>query len=232
MNIPQNVDNLIFKLLKGQYNKNTQSVSYNLEAKEEEINWYLGTYYPRSFIEAYETFHSLCKEQIIKDIFQDKKEINILDVGSGTGGYLLGIVNAIRDILGDKEIFAIAIDGNELALQYQKKISELMNDENLLLETMVSNLPRDNFIPRIKEMLSFQGLKYDIIVTSKFISEYFNNPLYGNSYNHVTQGLYKDFLLLAENWLQKDGITIVNDITNGVKNDFRNDSIFIPSLPL
>lgn len=78
-------------------------------ATEEDVKVYLGTYYPRSFIEAYETFHDLCNVQIVKDMFQNKREINIVDVGSRSGWYLSGIIYALREILRDKRtVHAIA----------------------------------------------------------------------------------------------------------------------------
>lgn len=228
VDLPPDIDNAISQL-GGRYNLRPKRVLCNLRATEEDVRVYLGTYYPRSFIEAYETFHDLCNVQIVKDIFQNKREINIVDVGSGSGGYLSGIIYAIRAILGDKKVHAIAIDGNKLVLDYQVKMSQLIYDDNVLLETRVSNLPRDNFISSIDEILNCYKFKYDIIVTSKFISEYYSNPFPsdGEEYND-TQGLYKDFLLLAEKWSQENGIVIVNDVT--VKKRVNGKITFVPNI--
>lgn len=231
MEIPQDLDEVIFEKLHGRYDPRPEEVSFNLNAGEEQIQWYLGTYYPRSYVEAYETFRNVIRSEVILNSFCDKREIIILDIGSGTGGYLAGVIHAIRDSIGPKDIISIAIDGNENALKYQKEISDELADINLILELNKINLDRETFVTELSHLLARYTFKYDIIICSKFLSEFFRNPRYDSSYNARTQGLYRDFLFLAEKWLQSEGMSIINDVTISV-NDAIGQSpyLFIPKI--
>ena len=96
MKFPTELENFIIDDLKAIYDPDFYEAQDNLNANEEKLNIYLGTYFPRSFTEINSISSELFHNDHIKNIFE-KNEINILDIGSGTGGNLLGLLWSMKN---------------------------------------------------------------------------------------------------------------------------------------
>jgi len=121
--LPVYIDELIFNKLNAKYKPDYTKFNKNLYLNQDENLIYLGTYFPRSYAESYLIFTNLFNNSIINETYLDKQEINILDIGSGTGGNLLGLLMGIIENLSDKiNINILAIDGNQYSLKILQKI--------------------------------------------------------------------------------------------------------------
>jgi len=121
LNINPKLEKYIFDELGAVYQIDPENVSCNL-ANDREANLnYLGTYFPRSFVESYNIYTNLFSNGCIKRAFLERETINILDIGSGTGGNLIGLLQVLNDTYRDKNIGIYSIDGNDIALEYQRR---------------------------------------------------------------------------------------------------------------
>lgn len=96
--LPQWVDDLIFDELKAEYAPDHIRFEYNLNLDSKEVLTYLGTYFPRSYAEVYHLFSKLLFAKEQKTFMGEKNTLNILDLGCGTGGEILGLLNYIREM--------------------------------------------------------------------------------------------------------------------------------------
>ena len=94
--LPIWLDNYIFNDLKAQYSPNHERFDFNLDLSESDILKYLGTYFPRSYGESFCIFDNLFQNKLYNAIFNAHDNvINIVVVGCGTGGDLLGLLTII-----------------------------------------------------------------------------------------------------------------------------------------
>jgi len=188
-----------------------EDVKITLNYGEEELKWYLGTYWPRSFIEAREIFNDLLKNEVIKGIFQSKKELWILDIGSGTGGNLIGFLWFMKENFPDKEIYIIALDGNENALGYQKKFLNEFFGTNSDCQNILIKFNPHQFKNQLKDGLEKYEGYFDIAMSFKFISELI--CLVHRREGEYNHNFYKDIIEVVSKSLKEDGLFILLDVT-------------------
>ena len=215
--LPEEVEDFIFKdLLKGfQVCPDHEAVRNNLYADEAEVKNYLGVYFPRSFVEAYEICTDLFAEKNIDSMLKDKKGIYILDIGSGSGGNLMGLLWRLKEMnFINKVVGILSIDGNNISLDYQKKIIKIFFP-CLALETRKENfISEKDFKIKMNRILSEYGFQFDIVTSFKFVSEM------------QSCDLYKIIVKLVSRYLKEDGLFILNDLTCEYSNS--NGELFIP----
>ncbi len=95
--LPKYIDNFIFNELKGYYEVG-QNVDNNLHNDENANKRYIGTYFPRSLIESFSIFFELYQNTIIKQNLDNKPTLKILDIGTGTGGNILGLMHFFKKL--------------------------------------------------------------------------------------------------------------------------------------
>ena len=124
MRLPKWLDNLIFNELGAKYYPRYADMTNVDDDKEKTLN-YLGTYFPRSFAEAYCIFNDFFKKHSFD--YKDKTEFSVFDFGCGTGGEIVGLLTALNEHFPSlKKVHIIALDGNQFALSiYDKIITEL-----------------------------------------------------------------------------------------------------------
>lgn len=128
--LPKWLDNFIFNTQNARYSPDFKRYSTNLEYTKEEVEVYLGTYFPRSYAESFCIMNDLMQNEDYFNTIKNKNTISILDIGSGTGGNLIGLLYAFRKSIYIKKLFKITVvDGNELALKYLKTIVEAFAEE-------------------------------------------------------------------------------------------------------
>lgn len=218
--IPSEIENAIFNDLNGIFRRVPSSAHQNLNSDYEQQKINLGTYFPRSFSEAYTLFKDMFF--IYNKNLENKKEIYILDIGSGTGGNLLGLLWFIKDAFKDfskMKITVVSIDGNDQALDIQASLFEKFFPDNIDLVLVNNLISRENLKSDLVDILD--GFKFDIIMTFKFVNElYRDSAMY-----YSNKGMYTKLLETLDCLLDAHGIFILADVTDKTKFD-----IYIPKL--
>lgn len=115
--LPQWLDKYIFNDLKAEYAPNFQRFEYNLDLNEDDNLKYLGTYFPRSYAEVFCIFDNIFQNKQYQKLLSPKKYLNILSVGCGTGGDLIGLITVIEKHYPQiSKIDIWALDGNKDSL--------------------------------------------------------------------------------------------------------------------
>ncbi len=210
MELPNYLQKIIFDEFKGFF-KNGENVEENLSNDNKQNRRYLGTYFPRSYAESYNLFNNVFSNEDVLNTLIQKDQINILDIGSGTGGELIGLLHALKAHgLDDKDIYLHTIEGNEDAISYY---IQLIHASAKFLNLNIKCFPKQLILGK-QEMIATQldyefsdGIKYDIILSFKFISE-----LYNRDYNNY-KGTYSLFADTLSNYLADEGLLILQDVT-------------------
>lgn len=163
---PSELDSYIFNDLKAIYSPDFEEAYINKDTDIEHQKKNLGTYFPRSFMEAYCIFLDLYANEYIKNMFE-KNEFFIMDIGGGVGGNLFGLLwfmkNHIKNFKS-KRIHVVSLDCNDCALDIQEKIIKMFFLENTDFYSKNPNLSRDNFnemVKSVSEDYRFINQSYD-----------------------------------------------------------------------
>lgn len=224
MKFPAELENYLFNDLKAVYDPNFVEAKNNLNANEEKLNKYLGTYFPRSFTETNLIFSELLCNDHIKKIFE-KNEINILDIGSGTGGNLLGLLWSMKDLykkFEHKDIYITSIDGNDEALNIQKKLINNFFPNNVTFHSKKYKVDHNNIYYNLDFLFDSYNFKFDIIMAVKFVNE-----IYRKEYS-TNRGIYELLTETVSNYLNNDGLFILADVTYRIENN--NDCSYLPKI--
>lgn len=210
--LPVELEYFIFQVLGGKY-ETKQNVDDNLDNDEKKNLLYLGTYFPRSYAESYKISDNLFKNNIIKYKYSSSTEISILDIGSGTGGNLMGLLYAVKNNLPSvKSVNILSIDGNDIALGIQKKIinhCHQMLNLSINIEYRKQIFLPQNLFAELTNIISNSSFsKFDIVMSWKFINEFYNKVI-----TNACE-LYKSFLIFTEKYLTDKGLSILLDVTS------------------
>jgi len=208
--LPAYLDKAIFCEHKGLYNIRPTKVERNLFNSPEDNRYYLGTYFPRSFAECAVLTSDLLRHRRINSALLKKRELRILDLGSGTGGNLLGLLHVLHEAGYPKNpIRIVSKDGNAYALSHQlalvRKFEEY-SGRNIILEQREETYTSTESISKSLRELSTDG-GFDIIMSFKFVSEFFNTD-----YREFSD-LYHVIVKECETLLSDTGILMLVDVT-------------------
>ena len=215
--IPHWLDLALFNNLSAVYSPEHKKFEYNLDIDSEDVKVYLGTYFPRSYAEAFCIFDDLFKSRQYMEEFKSVPVINILDYGCGTGGELIGLVVALsKHVFTSKTINIFAIDGNNDAIKALKKLIEILSS-NVRHKISLTCL---NKTITCEEDFQISGVpECHFILNSKMVCELISKKITdGNCYYKIADSLAK---LLADN-----GILYILDVTT--KDEHSN--LFYPQL--
>ena len=232
LNINTELEAYIFEELGSMYAIDPEGVKNNLHNDYETCLKYLGTYFPRSYIESYNIFSNLLSNYHIRDTFKYKDSIDILDFGSGSGGNVFGLIDALENglILDDMKIRIYCVDGNRSMLAILDKIfHKIYKKLNIELTTIEKEFRgREDFETEAENIIRRYQKKYDIITSFKFVSEFYNADYNKNS------GMYRAIAEVGYNNLKEKGLIVIEDITTPIHNSSDLQSIsgdsFIPAL--
>lgn len=202
--LPKWLDNLLFESLNARYSPDWQRFDRNLDLCDDEIKIYLGTYFPRSYAESFCILDSLLNNSIYSKHLKTKSEITLLDIGTGTGGNLIGLMSAISKHCQSLERVTIhGFDGNSRALDAARIILRAFS---LQMPFKVDIILTPHIVSQ--NNLPFPPSKlYDFITTSKIGSEIIASSE-GNFDN-----FYYEFLKSYANLLSDFGILLILDVT-------------------
>jgi len=215
--IPHWLDLALFNHLSAVYSPEYKKFEYNLDIDSEDVKVYLGTYFPRSYAEAFCIFDDLFKSRQYMEELKRVPVINILDYGCGTGGEIIGLVVALsKHISTSKTINIFAFDGNNNAINALKNLIEILSSN---VRHKISLTCLNNTIS-CEEDFQISGIpQCHFILNSKMVCELISKKITnGNCYYKVADSLAK---LLAGN-----GILYILDVTT--KDEHSN--LFYPQL--
>lgn len=146
-----------------------------------------------------------------------------MDIGSGTGASIIGILDyfAQNNLHGNIKITVYSVDGNENALQYQNKLFQSCLENSKLKAELIQTckkfpLQEKDFKAELYDIMEEFDQTYDIIITSKFLSELYDVK------NKNARNLYFNFASVASEYLCRDSLLILSDVT------IRTQAEFIP----
>ena len=204
--LPQWLDNLIFEQLGAKYCRSNSDMTVIDWDKNDVLN-YLGTYFPRSYAESYCIFSYLF--QTYPSIFCQNEEISVFDFGCGTGGEIIGLVDAITMYCSKLKIVNVtAFDGNMHALRmYERIFEESKYHLNFEAKTKVVPLEIEDFYD-LSVLLSVLHGNFDIIMTFKAICEFVTKDRFetNNPYAHIVRSFIPK--------LKTGGVILLDDVTS------------------
>lgn len=212
--LPIWLDSLIFDNLSASYcrqNKDMVVLEWNLD----DIKKYLGTYFPRSYAEAFCIFSNFFSKE--KNVYENCQELSIFDFGCGTGGELIGFIMAVTKQLPNiKKIEIRALDGNSYALRlleciFEKAAKVLCLDiESNLMPVIID----DFYDMQVVEQIITQS--YDFIISFKAICEFVTKQQFEQ------QNPYEHIINVFMSKLSSKGVICLADITsfNAVSQDW------------
>lgn len=207
--LPSWLDRLIYETLEAQYNPDYQRHSFNLDLSEDEVQNYLGTYFPRSYAEAFCIYDDLCKNSKFTELIKAKEEIHILDVGCGTGGELIGLLSVLEKYLPTNVKFNVeAIDGNAFSLEKFKEIASYLTKKSrreYTITTTQNVIGRTDDLEKIAE--HYNARHFDFIQMCKFGCELESRRICKMA------NPYQLLLTLFGKLLSAEGMFLILDIT-------------------
>ena len=214
--LPSWLDDFIFKQLNAEYAPNFQKFDLNLDLTKEENLKYLGTYFPRSYAESFCIFDNIFQNKNYRDTLDDKKSINILSVGCGTGGDVIGLLTVfVKYCSKISDINIWTLDGNIEALSIAGKIIEkfkVQSSRNINVKTI--HLAFDS----ISDINDYHigNIKFDFILSFKLLNEIIaiGKGQFDNSYYTF---IHKFVPMLSDN-----GLCVLLDVTTKSKHTTYN----------
>ena len=214
VSLPLWLDHLIFDELGAKYCRSNSDMTVIDWDKNDVLN-YLGTYFPRSYAEAYCIFSDFFKNH--PKLFANKTELSIFDFGCGTGGEIIGLLTVLSECCPNiKKVRVVALDGNDIALQlYDNVLAELKKHITIKIDNHSALLRIDDFYD-LDVLNNVLKKKFDLIISFKAICEFVTKQQFEqqNAYEHITK-----FLLPK---LTEDGIFLLVDVTtyNGTSKEW------------
>lgn len=201
--LPEWLDTFVFCDLQGVFAPCKEEMRV-LEWQADRICIYTGTYFPRSFAEAnciFNRYFQAHKEQYTAQV------LNILDLGCGTGGELIGLLCSLRENLPFvSDIHITAIDGNRAGLRLLERIiAKFQEFYNVELDCKFGLLTIED-INDLQDIIKNLKLKFDIALSFKAIGEFVSQFYPMNPYEH-----FIDLLLKS---LDRKGILCLADVPN------------------
>jgi len=205
VSLPQWLDDYIFNQLKANYCPSNSDMTVIDWDKSNVLN-YLGTYFPRSYAESYCIFRNFFIKDLLSWIFRDK--ISIFDFGCGTGGEIVGLLTAIKELSPNLKLVEITVlDGNHAALRIFEDIIKmyLTHAKIGITYKVIPAVIEDFYDLSILDTVVTQ--KFDIIISFKAICEFVTKERFEqqNAYEHIA----KTFLPKLED----SGIMVLVDVT-------------------
>ncbi len=206
MKLPQWLDNLIFEELGGKFSPSYSDMTNIHDDKEKTLD-YLGTYFPRSYAEAYNIFSLYFKKY--KQEWEKRETISVFDFGSGTGGEIIGLLTVLNEEFPSlKKVKVVALDGNENAVfiysrilnEFQEKATfEIINKPSVVKINNVYDLDL------LEEVMTED---FDVIMTFKTICEFVTENQFENKNPYKT---IVEFMLTK---VKRMGVVLVEDVTS------------------
>lgn len=184
--LPDWLDQFIYNDLSGVYCKSNKDMVV-IDWGKDDVLTYLGTYFPRSYTEAY------CIVSQYLDVanpFSEKTEISLFDFGCGTGGEIIGTITAIVEKNPHlQHINILALDGNYFALRtFEKILLKFCTKSSIHITYKVIPLEIDDFYD-LGVLDSVIDQKFDMVMSFKAICEFVTKQRFeqNNAYTYMAK---------------------------------------------
>lgn len=203
--LPKWLDELIFETLGAKYCCSNADMTVIDWDKNDILN-YLGTYFPRSYAEAYTIFSNFLRTN--PNYLSDKKSISLFDFGCGTGGEIMGLLTAISECRKNiTDVKVVAFDGNQHALKlYERILNTFCDMVDIEITNRTAPIKIDDFYD-LEILDSVLREDYDLIISFKAICEFVTKQRFeeANPYKHIAETFLPK--------LQDDGLMLLVDVT-------------------
>lgn len=207
VDLPNWLDRYLFFDLGAKYSPNHSRFEYNLNLNTGEIKVYLGTYFPRSFVEVKSIFEEFSQNSNYLSLVGERTSVSILDLGCGTGGDLFGLLSFLEKYEPSlKSVKLLAIDGSQMALRFFEKImAEFKKHSRLKIDYRIGPvfIESENDLNLISDVLSD---KYYLILSCKAICEMLAK-------RRIKNKAYKQTASMLSSKLTDKGIMLIEDVT-------------------
>ncbi len=206
-NLPDWLDKYLFSNLEAKYSPDYSRFEYNLNLNKDEIKVYLGTYFPRSYIEVDSIFDEFYLNSNYVSLVGSRSSVSILDFGCGTGGDVFGLLSFLENSEPSlSSVKLLAIDGNQIALRFFEKImTEFRKHSRLQIDYQIGPvfIENEDDLNLLSDVVSD---KYDLILSCKAICEMLAKK-------RIENKAYKQTANLLSQKLTDDGIMLIEDVT-------------------
>lgn len=207
--------------------KDTFRVSESYKYSADELRGYLGTYFPRSYIESLNIWNNLLKERTISchlnSKFRNGNTFKCLSLGCGCGGDSLGLIDSILKFklnFDEKnsdsfplDIFFKAVDRNENALNLFTKLCQNYYGDNEFLD-----LTFDPTLLTKPDYIEIENIKeFDFITCFKSVNEIIK---FLNFDREQACNLYYRLIDFLCRHLSEKGLLVLLDVTDRRNNEF------------
>lgn len=207
VDFPKWLDKYLFSDFGAKYSPNHSRFEYNLNLNTGEIKVYLGTYFPRSFVEVKSIFEEFSQNSNYLSLVGERTSVSILDLGCGTGGDIFGLLSFLEKYEPPLEsVKLLAIDGNQIALRFFEKImAEFKKHSRLKIDYRIGPvfIESENDLNLVSDVLSD---KYDLILSCKAICEMLAK-------RRIKNKAYKQTASMLSSKLTDKGIMLIEDVT-------------------
>lgn len=207
VDLPNWLDRYLFFDLGAKYSPNHSRFEYNLNLNTGEIKVYLGTYFPRSFVEVKSIFEEFSQNSNYLSLVGERTSVSILDLGCGTGGDLFGLLSFLEKYeLSLESVKLLAIDGSQMALRFFEKImAEFKKHSRLKIDYRIGPvfIESENDLNLVSDVLSD---KCDLILSCKAICEMLAK-------RRIKNKAYKQTASMLSSKLTDKGIMLIEDVT-------------------
>lgn len=221
--LPEWLDKIIYKDFEAIFEPHPQDVVYNPDQPYGFVKIYLGTYFPRSYAEAFCIVNNLLDNNKYLSSIYTLEEVNILDFCCGTGGELIGLMDILQTKLPNlKRINIDAFDANPDAICFLYHLMESVVDSgNIRVDININ--PQGLFVSSEQELVDLVNLtnvQYHFIVSFKALNEFVQHGTFKNK--NVYSLISSYFLPL----LSDIGVFILSDVTTRLN----NSELFYPQI--
>ena len=131
--LPKWLDKIIYTDLEAIFEPHPQDVVYNPDQPYEFVRIYLGTYFPRSYAEAFCIVNNLFENEKYLSSIYALEEVNILDFCCGTGGEIIGLIDVLQSKLPNlRRINIDAFDANSDSIRFLYHLTEAVVESHVV----------------------------------------------------------------------------------------------------
>lgn len=219
--LPQWLDDIIFNEYKAIYEPRPEDVMSNADKDYDFAKLYLGTYFPRSYAEAYCIFRKLLDNKNYYQVLNEFPELNILDFCCGTGGEIFGIISILHERLPNlKNVRIDAFDANSDYIRFLFHLGEKLK-ENISISVSIN--PQCYHIKteqHLQDVVNYTNSLYHIVLSCKALNEFIQHDVFPNE--NVYEKIARTFLPC----LDKNGLLLLSDLSHQDK----KKGVFYPEI--
>ena len=221
--LPKWLDKIIYTDFGAIFEPHPQDVVYNPDQPYEFVKIYLGTYFPRSYAEAFCIVNNLFENEKYLSSIYTLEEVNILDFCCGTGGEIIGLIDVLQSKLPNlKRINIDAFDANLDAIRFLYHLIEsVINSGNIRIE--INTNPQGLFVSseqELSDLANLTNVRYHFIVSFKALNEFIQHGTFKDK--NVYSLISSYFLPL----LSDVGVLILSDVATKLN----NSKLFYPQI--